>query len=78
MPNPANDYVTVNVFAERNKEATMMLIDKVGRRVLVQKEKLSKGFNNISLNIDRFSEGVYALVIEIDAEKIIKQLIIVR
>jgi len=78
MPNPANGYVNVNMYADRNLEATIVLIDKIGRRVLVQNEKLVKGPNSINLNLDRYSAGVYALVVETPEEKITKQLIIVR
>jgi len=78
MPNPANSYVTVNLYVDKNIQATFTLFDKVGSKVLTQNEKLTKGFNNITLNLDRFSEGVYAIIIETGAERIVKQLIIIR
>ena len=78
MPNPANGYVTINMYVERNIPSTITLIDKVGKKVMVQKENLTRGYNNITLSLDKFSEGVYAVMIETDAEKIVKQLIIVR
>lgn len=78
MPNPANGYVNVNMYVDKNTDATIMLIDKVGKRVLVQNEKLAKGPNSINVTLDRFSAGVYAIVIETTSEKIVKQLIIVR
>jgi len=78
MPNPANGYVNINLNVDKNTDATVALIDKMGRRMLVQNEKLVKGPNTVFLNLDRFSAGVYAIVIETTEEKIIKQLIIVR
>ena len=78
MPNPANGYVNINLYADKNTDATIILIDKVGKRVLVQNEKLTKGPNSINLILDKFSAGVYAIVIETTSEKIVKQLIIVR
>jgi trimeric autotransporter adhesin len=78
MPNPANNYVNVNAYAEKNIQATFTLIDKVGKKVLVQHENLSTGFNNITLNLDKYSAGVYALIYETGTEKIVKQLIIVK
>jgi hypothetical protein len=59
-------------------QASIMLIDKVGRKVLTQNENLNKGYNNINLNLDKFSEGVYAIIIETPAERIVKQLMIIR
>ncbi len=78
MPNPANSYVTVNMYVEKNIRATFLLIDKVGKRTHVQNENLTKGFNNITLNLDKYNPGVYAIVIETTAERIVKQLIIIR
>ncbi|MEO7307833.1 MAG: T9SS type A sorting domain-containing protein [Ferruginibacter sp.] len=78
MPNPANGYVTVNIYVDKPIQANIMLIDKVGSKVLSQKENLTKGYNNITLSLDKFSEGVYAIIIETGSEKIVKQLVIVR
>ena len=77
-PNPANNYVTVNVFVDENIQATFTLIDKLGRKVHTQNEKLTKGSNNITLYLDKFSDGVYAMVFENASEKIVKQLIIIN
>ncbi|MBK7308153.1 MAG: T9SS type A sorting domain-containing protein [Chitinophagaceae bacterium] len=77
-PNPANNYVTVNVFVDENIQATFTLIDKLGRKVHTQNEKLTKGSNNITLYLDKFSDGVYAMVFENASEKIVKQLIIIK
>jgi hypothetical protein len=78
IPNPANNYVNVNVYVEKNIQVTFTLIDKVGKKVLVQHQNLSKGYNNITLNLDKYSAGVYALIYETGSEKIVKQLIIVK
>ena len=78
MPNPANSYVNVNLYTDKNIQASFILIDKIGSKVLNQKENLTKGFNNITLNLDRLSEGVYAIIIETASERIVKQLIIIR
>lgn len=55
-----------------------MWLKKVGKRVFVQDQNLTKGSNNATLNLDKYSEGVYALIIENTSEKIIKQLVIAR
>lgn len=78
MPNPANNHVSVTVYTEVNTQATITLLDKLGSTVLVQKHNLTKGYNNVNLSLDKFSEGVYALLIDTPFEKIVKQLIIVR
>jgi hypothetical protein len=78
MPNPASDHVTVNLYTDQNFRGTISLVDKMGRKVLIRDEKFARGYNNISLALETFSEGLYALVIETGTEKIIKQLIIAR
>ncbi len=78
MPNPASGYVNVNLYVDKNILASFILIDKVGSKVLSQKEKLTKGFNNVNLNLDKLSEGVYAIIIETATERIVRQLIIIR
>jgi hypothetical protein len=78
MPNPANGFVNINLYVEKNMQASIMLIDKVGRKILIQNENLNKGYNNINLSLDKFSEGVYAIIIETPAERIVKQLMIIR
>jgi hypothetical protein len=78
MPNPASDHVTVNLYTDQNFRGTISLVDKMGRKVLIRDEKFARGYNNISLALEAFSEGMYALIIETGTEKIIKQLIIAR
>ncbi|HMI78524.1 MAG TPA: T9SS type A sorting domain-containing protein, partial [Ferruginibacter sp.] len=78
MPNPASNYVTINIAVDKNTRAGISIIDKVGKKILAQNENLIKGTNNLTLDLSKYSEGVYAIVIETTDEKIVKQLIIVR
>ena len=78
MPNPASSNVNINLFLEKAISGKITLIDKVGRKILIQNERFNKGYNNIYLSLEKFSEGTYTIVIETSAEKIMKQLIIIR
>jgi hypothetical protein len=78
MPNPASSNVTINLYVDKSVSVKILLIDKIGRKVLTQSENLAKGYNNITLGLDNYSEGVYALIIETPSERIVKQLIIAR
>jgi hypothetical protein len=78
MPNPANNYVNINLYADRSSQGTVTVIDKLGRRIVTQETKFVKGANNIYLSLEKYGQGVYSVVIETANEKIIKQLIIVR
>ncbi|WP_460558809.1 T9SS type A sorting domain-containing protein [Ferruginibacter profundus] len=78
MPNPASSNVTVNLYVDKNAQVKISLVDKIGRKVLNKTENLSKGFNNITLNLETYAEGIYAMVIETPSERIVKQLVIIR
>jgi len=78
MPNPASNYVNINISVDKNTRAGISIIDKVGKKILTQNENLIKGTNNLTLDLSKYSEGVYAIIIETTDEKTIKQLIIVR
>ncbi|MEI7735046.1 MAG: T9SS type A sorting domain-containing protein [Ferruginibacter sp.] len=78
MPNPAYNYVNVNLYVEKNSQGIVTVIDKLGRRVMTQETKFIKGTNNIYLPLEKYAQGVYSIVIETSTEKIIRQLIIAR
>ena len=77
MPNPANDYVSIQLYSEKNTESTIWLIDNAGKIILTSIQKVHKGFNTIQLkNINKFSSAVYVLKIQINENTITKKLII--
>jgi hypothetical protein len=49
----------LQVQAVRDDMVTLIITDAVGRRVGVMKIRLSKGFNNIRLELNAFAKGVY-------------------
>ena len=79
MPNPANDYVLVNVFAEKEGNITIRLIDNTGKTILLQNQKITRGNKIIILdNLAKYSAGVYNLQVFINDELVNKKLIILR
>jgi uncharacterized repeat protein (TIGR01451 family) len=78
MPNPANNHININLYSDKNVQAQLILIDKLGRKVLTQKRNLLRGSNKIYVPINKYTEGVYAVIIEIAGERIVKQFIISR
>lgn len=62
MPNPANDFISVRFFAEKESDVTIKMMDNLGKTVFMQKQKVSKGNNTIQLNsLTRYQTGVYNL-----------------
>ena len=77
MPNPANDYVVVKFFVEKESEVIIKLIDNAGKTVLQHNLRASKGNNNLQLNnLTKYSSGVYSLQVMIDDEIVTKKLIL--
>jgi uncharacterized repeat protein (TIGR01451 family) len=78
MPNPASNYISINLYSDKNVQAQLILIDKLGRKVLEQKGNLIRGNNKIYLPLNKYAEGVYAVIIETAEERVVKQFIISR
>ena len=78
MPNPASNYISINLYSDKNLQAQIILIDKLGRKVLEQKGNLIRGNNKIYLPLNKYAEGVYAVIIETAGERVVKQFIISR
>ena len=79
MPNPANDYVSVRFFVEQESIITIRLVDNLGKTVLLQKQKASKGINIIQLDrLTKYSSGVYSIQLFVNGEIATQKLIISR
>lgn len=68
-PNPANEYVNIRYFAQKESEAIVTIVDAIGKTVKTQKIKLYRGTNNIPVTgLKLFSTGVYQLRMLVDDE----------
>jgi hypothetical protein len=78
QPNPAQDYVSVHFYANQDNDATIRLIDNLGKIVLVQKQRVNKGTNSVQLNgLSRLSDGAYSIQV-IMQDNVITQKLIIR
>ncbi|MGC4100211.1 T9SS type A sorting domain-containing protein [Ferruginibacter sp.] len=78
-PNPANDYVTVRFFAEKESEVTLRLVDNLGKTVILQKQKVLKGNNVLQLTgLGKFSAAIYTLQVLVNDEIVTKKIILER
>jgi Ig-like domain CHU_C associated/Secretion system C-terminal sorting domain len=77
MPNPASSYLSIRIYAERDADMDVRIIDNIGRTVLVKRQKVLKGNNTVQLNgLDKFSNGFYSLQLVNNNELITEKLII--
>jgi hypothetical protein len=79
VPNPANDYVSVRFFAEKESLVTIRLVDNLGKTALLEKQKASKGSNVLQLTgLTKFSAGVYTIQVYVNDEIVTQKLILNR
>jgi len=79
MPNPANDYVSVSFYAEKESEVTIRLIDEAGRMVLRQDQKAGRGSNILQLTgLKKYSNGTYSLQVFVNDEVITQKLVLLH
>ena len=77
MPNPANDYVSLRFFVEKEGEITLRLMDNLGKQILLQKQKVVKGNNTLQLNgLNKYSAGVYTIQVFVNGEITTEKLIL--
>ena len=77
LPNPATTNVMVKFYSEVVTEANLRLIDKEGRIMKTQKNKVQKGINKIDMSgINTFSSGVYTLQIFLGETVLAQNLVI--
>jgi hypothetical protein len=77
MPNPAHNYLNIRIYAEKDADMDIRIIDNIGRVVLRQRTKVLKGNNSLQLNgLEKFSNGFYSLQLVNNNELITEKLVI--
>lgn len=62
MPNPANDFVSISFFAQKEADVTIRLFDSEGKMVLTINRKVIKGSNTLPLSgLSKYSNGFYTM-----------------
>lgn len=74
-PNPTKDKVTLNINAVNAEEATIKLLDALGKTVVLQKASLVRGNQAITFNTQYLQTGVYTIVVAFANETITQKLI---
>jgi uncharacterized repeat protein (TIGR01451 family) len=58
-PNPASDFVSINVLAEGDETISLSIIDATGKLCLQQQRSVKAGYNKLLLNTIELSKGIY-------------------
>ncbi|MES2730951.1 MAG: PQQ-dependent sugar dehydrogenase [Bacteroidota bacterium] len=76
FPNPAKDYVTIRMYAERDTDVKVNITDVLSRNVSVSSHTVKIGPNDISVYVGRFANGLHAIAIQNGAERVVKKVMI--
>ncbi len=76
-PNPANDFVQLNIQAESAKDVNVMIVDMLGKVYAEQAINLQSGQNSIPFFIDDLSAGIYFMTIT-DGKEFLTQKIVIE
>jgi hypothetical protein len=63
FPNPAADKTNVTIGAERDGKIQWKILDNAGRIVLESTAQVKKGRNNMVINVNKLSAGIYYLTV---------------
>jgi hypothetical protein len=76
-PNPVIDNVYITLTADRNQNLNLRVVDLNGRVVRSQVVNVTKGMNQITVNLNTLNKGVYVVQLVGEnlnrTEKLIKQ-----
>ena len=78
-PNPADNYVLISFYAEKDCEVVIRLIDKAGKLVFRQNQKVSRGNNTMQLTgLKKYSNGVYEMQLFADDKVTTQKLVLIK
>jgi Secretion system C-terminal sorting domain len=67
VPNPAKEQVYVKLNVQEAKTITLVLVDITGKTLMTERKTLGSGFNELSLSLNNYPQGLYFLKI-VDAQ----------
>ncbi|MDD3152833.1 MAG: T9SS type A sorting domain-containing protein, partial [Bacteroidales bacterium] len=66
-PNPANENINVNLFANNSNKASIEIFSISGTKVFSQNySNLNNGENNININVKQLPAGMYIITLKYD------------
>jgi hypothetical protein len=73
-PNPVASTMNISMEAEASEKATIVITDLSGRKVYYGKTNVIVGSNNIPVNVNNLTKGIYLVSIQLSGETLIKKI----
>jgi uncharacterized repeat protein (TIGR01451 family) len=78
-PNPAQDFISIAFFAQKQSEITIRIIDKSGRTMMQKNQMVNKGNNTLYLyELNKYSNGVYIIQVFANNEILNERLVLIN
>lgn len=76
-PNPATDFVNINISITKRQPVLVRVVDNIGRMLIEKRTMIEKGDNIIRLDkVNALQNGHYTVIVSAGAERITKKLMI--
>jgi len=75
-PNPANDYITIRVYAENEREKTLDIFDVLSRNLSTTSHAVKVGLNDLSQYVGNLPNGLYSVIIGNGSHRIVRKIVI--
>ena len=66
FPNPVHNQVTLEIFSERSVQTIIAVYNSLGAEVQRESKKLSRGMQNVSLDLSNLPAGLYKIILNIE------------
>ncbi len=76
FPNPANQFVNVEINLNKSTKSNIQIFDLSSKMVYNQEQHISKGTNNINVDISNLTSGLYHIVIQGEEFRIVDRLVV--
>jgi hypothetical protein len=73
-PNPVASTMNISLEAEATEKATIVITDLSGRKVYNGKTNVIAGNNNIPVNVNNLTKGIYLVTLQLSGETLIKKI----
>jgi hypothetical protein len=73
-PNPVASTMNISLEAEETEKATIVITDLSGRKVYNGKTNVIAGNNNIPVNVNNLTKGIYLVTLQLSGETLIKKI----
>lgn len=78
IPNPANNMTRIDYYVPNNGNAKFSILNGVGQLIYTESKDVMTGDNSITLDISKYTAGIYYYTLEFNGGRLYRKMIIVK